>query len=399
MIVVALLFGKLFQRLGQPAVIGEVIAGICLGPSVLGGFSAKLFPLEGRPLLKLLSTLGVVTFMFLIGLDLRLGHLKRSLKKVAAVVAFMGTIVPFGLGLLLAFALYPGHKHVQFLAFAVFMGAAMSITAFPVLARIMIEKDMYSKPLGVLTMACAAGDDVLTWATVAFVLAVMSSGSGWETPYICAAGGLFTFLMVKVVRPRLERFAERSLDPAALSLVVAALLLSAFATAAIGLHEIFGAFLAGAVFPRGRLAVQVRERVGAVALILLPVFFVVTGLNVHVGGLGEKGAWQLGLILLVACSGKVLGGFLGARAYGVKMRESLALGVLMNTRGLTELIVLNIGLQAGVIDTSLFTLLVLMAVLTTVATGPLLGLIRPDPYLGEMDGVETGVPVGVEEES
>jgi Kef-type K+ transport system membrane component KefB len=383
-VVVALLFGRLFQRMGQPPVIGEVIAGICLGPSLLGHFSTVLFPLESRPLLKLLSTLGVVTFMFLIGLELRLGHLKQGRKRVAAGVALLGTLIPFGLGLLMAFPLYASHNHARFLAFAVFMGAAMSITAFPVLARIMIEKKMYSTPLGVVTMACAAGDDVLTWATVAFVLAVMSSASGWDLPYICGAAAVFAVVMIKVLRPRLERFSDRSLDSTTLSAIVAALLLCAFATAALGLHEIFGAFLAGAIFPRGRLAEQVRDRVSSVALILLPMFFVVTGLNVHIGGVGGQGIWQLGLILVVACVGKLLGGVLGARASGLKMRESVALGVLMNTRGLTELIVLNIGLQAGVIDTRLFTLLVLMAVVTTVATGPLLDLIKPDPYLGEL---------------
>ena len=382
-VLAAQLFGRLFQRFGQPPVIGEVIAGISLGPSILGHYSHALFPIDGLPFLKLLSTLGVVSFMFLIGLELRLGHLRRERRRAAGGVALLGTIVPFGLGLLMAFALYPSHHQARFLAFAVFMGAAMSITAFPVLARIMIEKRMYTKPLGVVTMACAAGDDVLTWATLAFVLAVMSSASHLDLPYIIGMALLFAFLMIRVVRPALNRFADRPLDAVTLSLVVAGVLLCAFSTAAVGLHEIFGAFVAGAIFPRGKLADQVRAQMSSMATILLPMFFVVTGLNVDIAGVGLAGIWQFALILLVACSGKFIGGILGARANGLKMRESVALGVLMNTRGLTELIVLNIGLQAGVIDAKLFSLLVLMAVVTTVATGPLLDAIKPDPYLGE----------------
>jgi Kef-type K+ transport system membrane component KefB len=381
-LITATLAGKLFQRIGQPPVIGEVVAGICLGPSVLGGASAALFPLENRPLLKMLSTVGLVVFMFLIGLDLDLEELGHGRHRVAAGVAVAGTVIPFGLGVLLAIGLHPSHHLVGFWPFALFLGAAMSITAFPVLARILIERDLYSTPLGVVSMACAAGDDVLTWATLALVVAIVSASGAWQLPYIVATSLVFAVVMIRVVRPWLRRFADRELTATGLTMVVVGITLCSYLTSALGVHEIFGAFLLGAVFPRGGLARQVADRLGAVAVILLPMFFVATGLNVDVAAVGMAAAWQFPLILLVACVGKFGGAMVGARAYGLPGRESLALGALMNTRGLTELVVLNIGLQLGVLDPGLFTLLVLMAVVTTMATGPLLGLIRPDPWLG-----------------
>jgi Kef-type K+ transport system membrane component KefB len=259
----------------------------------------------------------------------------------------------------------------------------MSITAFPVLARILIERKLYNTPLGVVTMAAAAGDDILTWATLALVVAIISSSGAWQLPYVCVLAIVFGVLMVKVVRPRLKRFGDRPLDATSMSVIVAAVLASSFITSAIGIHEIFGAFLLGAVFPRGRLAEEVRKQLDSVSLILLPVFFVATGLSVDIGGVGLQGLWQLSLILLVACVGKLAGACIGARSQRLALRESVALGVLMNTRGLTELVVLGIGRDLGILDQQLFTLLVVMAVITTVATGPLLRIVRPDPFLGK----------------
>ena len=384
-IVVARLAGALFERLRQPAVIGEVIAGIALGPSVLGGWSDGLFPDSGRPLLRILATFGLVVFMFLVGLEMDLGLLGHGRHRISTAVALAGTAVPFLLGIALAAALHPGHEVGDFLPFALFMGTAMSTTAFPVLARILQERNLYDKPLGVLTMASAAGDDVLTWGVLAVVVAIVTATGAWTLPYIFALSALFGLLMIVAVRPALARFAERDLKPPDVALVVAGILACAFATSAIGVHEIFGAFLLGAVFPRGALAEQVRRRLAPVAVILLPVFFVTTGLNVDVGGVGWDGAWELGLILLVACAGKLIGTGIAARSQGLAGRESLALGVLMNTRGLTELVVLNVGRELGVLDGPLFTLLVLMAVVTTVATSPVLDMVRPDPWLGEGD--------------
>jgi K+:H+ antiporter len=381
-VVVARLAGRLFERLGQPPVIGEIVAGLALGPTVLGGWSTNLFPLTIRPMLRVLATLGLVLFMFLVGLEMNLGHLTDRRQRISGAVAVAGTAAPFALGVLLGLVLHPTHADAHLAPFALFMGACMSITAFPVLARILQERRLYETPLGTLAMACAAGDDVLTWATLAIVVAVATSSAGWELPWICLLAVTFGAVMILVVRPALARAAERPAGPGDLPAVVVGILVCAWATSAMGLHEIFGAFLLGAVFPRGDLARRVRAPLEAMAAILLPIFFVTTGLNVDLGGVGLRGLWQFALILGVACAGKLLGAVGGARMLGLAARESLALGVLMNTRGLTELVVLNIGLSLGVLDRSLFSLLVLMAVVTTVATAPLLGLIRPDPDLG-----------------
>ncbi len=382
-IVVARLAGALFKRIGQPPVIGEVIAGIALGPSLLGGWSDGLFPLESRPLLKILASLGLAVFMFLVGLELDLSHLVGRGRRASTGVAVAGTAVPFAAGVFLAVALHSTHSQGDFVPFALFIGVAMSTTAFPVLARILQERHLYDTPLGVLTMASAAGDDVLTWATLAVVVTIVASTGAWTLPYIVLLCVLFSLFLILVVRPRLARHTDRSVGSTEIALVAAGILACAFATAAIGVHEIFGAFFLGAVFPRGQFAEEVRNRLEPVATILLPVFFVTTGLNVDIGGIGTTGLWQLGLILFVACAGKFVGAVLGARSQGLATRESLALGVLMNTRGLTELVVLNIGRDLGVLDGELFTLLVVMAVVTTVATSPLLDLVKPDPWLGQ----------------
>lgn len=381
-VVVARGAGILAGRLGQPPVIGEIVAGLGLGPSLLGGWSAHLFPADTRPLLRLLATLGLVLFMFLVGLEMNLGHLTDRRQRVSAAVAVAGTAVPFALGALLGLALHPTHRGTDLLPFVLFLGASMSITAFPVLARILQERGLYGTPLGTLAMASAAGDDVLTWATLAVVVAVATSGTGWELPWIGALSVAFGALLLLVVRPALARYADREAAPGDLALVVAAILACGWATSAIGVHEIFGAFLLGAVFPRGTWADDLRPRLQAMAAVLLPVFFVTTGLNVDLGRVGLQGLWQLGLILVVACAGKLLGAVGGARSLGLAGREALALGVLMNTRGLTELVVLNVGLALGVLDGPLFSLLVVMAVVTTVATAPLLAIVRPDPDLG-----------------
>ena len=381
-IAVARIAGALFRRIGQPPVIGEVIAGIALGPSLLGDWSNGLFPLESRPLLRILASLGLVVFMFLVGLEMNLGHLGRDRRRISSAVAVLGTCVPFVMGIVLAMALHPSHRTGDFVPFALFIGAAMSTTAFPVLARILQERQIYDTPLGVLTMASAAGDDVLTWATLAVVVAIVADTGAWTLPYILVLSVAFALLMIFVVGPLLARYGDRTLGSAQLTLVVAGLLASAFVTSAIGIHEIFGAFLLGVVFPRGPLADSLTGHLGSFAAILLPVFFVTTGLNVDIGGVGLEGLGQLGLILLVACAGKLLGAGVGARLQGLARRESVAMGVLMNTRGLTELVVLNIGRDLGVLDGPLFTLLVIMAVVTTVATSPLLDVIKPDPWLG-----------------
>lgn len=380
-LLVALLAGRLFEWLGQPMVVGEVIGGIALGPSVLGHFSESLFPPGARPGLQLLSTVGLLVFMFLMGLELDLDHFRRGGRRVAAGVAVWGSVVPFALGALLAVVVYQAHDSVDLLPFALFMGAAMSVTALPVLARILQERGMNGTPLGVVALACAVVDDVLTWVTLALVTAIVGTSSALGLAGVVSSGVAFTFGAIWVLRPALARYADRRCDPSKLLAVMVGILVCSSLTSAAGVHEIFGAFLFGAVFPRGPLADQLRSRLQPVALVLLPLFFVTVGLNVRVGGIGLSGLWPLVMILVVACTGKVLGAAFGAWSHGVRGRSALALGVLMNTRGLTELVVLDVGRTLGIIDDQLFTLLVLMAVITTAATGPLLRVIKPDHSL------------------
>jgi Kef-type K+ transport system membrane component KefB len=378
--------GWLAHRLGQPRVVGEMIAGILLGPTLWGHGTLDLFPLEARPALTSLSTLGVVLFMFLVGLELRHEHLDGHRKRLAAGVAAAGTALPFVLGVLSALLLYESSapRGVDRLAFCLFVGTALSITAFPVLARILVERGLHDRPLGAVVMAAAAFDDVASWITLALALAVISS-SGLGSLAGTVALTALVALAARWVHGVLARWdPDRAFGPMALPLAAAAVLGSALVTHVIGLHEIFGAFIAGVVVPRGRFADELRRRLEPAAALLLPVFFVVTGLRVELGAVGADGVWQFALILAAACVGKVVGAGLGGRATGLGARESLAVGVLMNARGLTELVVLNMGLEAGAIDRDLFSLLVLMAIVTTVATGPLLGAIRPDPDLSEL---------------
>jgi Kef-type K+ transport system membrane component KefB len=380
-IVAARIGGWVFQKLRQPAVVGEVVAGILLGPTLLGGISDDLFPPETRPLLRMLATLGVVVFMFVVGLEVDRRRL-RDHARTAGTVSITGMAVPFVLGVGLAVVLRPSHPEGDDLPFVLFLGTAMAITAFPVLVRILQERDLQNRPLGVLATAAAAVDDVMAWIILALVVSLTTAEGGADLPVTIVLAVAFAAFMIVVVRGRLRRFADLDLSTTLFSAALAAVFVSAFLTATIGIHEIFGAFLFGLVFPRGHLAEQVEQRLSTVALILLPVFFVATGLNVDITGIGVEGAWQLAAIVAVAFAGKFGGAYLGARLHGLRGRDALGVGALMNTRGLAELVVLAVGRDLGVIDDQLFTLLVVMAVVTTVATGPLLDLIRPHPDLG-----------------
>ena len=425
-IVVARLMGRLFVRLRQPAVIGEIVGGILLGPSLLGllpgNLPQVLFPTDIRPYLSVIAQLGLVLFMFIVGLEVDL-RLIQARRRVATTVSLSSIALPFGLGVALAFVLYPAHSvagpdahTVPPLAFALFLGAAMSITAFPVLARILTERRMHRTPVGVLALACAAIDDVVAWSLLAVVVAVAVGGTlaGFGTILLLTV--VYALVMVVVVRPLLARLTVRyraagRLTPDVLAVVLAGLLLSACATEVIGIHAIFGAFVFGAVIPRSepaftRAVLQRLEQVST--LLLLPVFFVIAGLQVDVRGVGSAGAVELLLILVVAIGGKFLGALGAARLSQVPHRQAAALGVLMNTRGLTEIVILQVGLQLGVLDTRLFTLMVLMAIITTVMTEPLLRRVYPDRMvardiaeaeraeLGEADsfGVLVSVPEG-----
>lgn len=379
-LIAARLGGWLFARLRQPPVIGEVVVGILLGPTLLGDLSTTLFPDDARPLLKVLATIGVVVFMFLVGLEVDRTQL-RAHARTAGAVSIGGMVLPFLLGVLLALGLESSSGGDD-LAFVLFMGVAMSITAFPVLVRILIDRGLDQRPIGVLVIAAAAVDDLVAWLVLAAVASLAASEGVAEVARSAGLLVVFATVMVVIVRPRLRPLSEVVPGPGLLSLVLAGLFLSSFLTAAIGVHEIFGAFLVGLVFPRGAMERDLRDRLEIVGLVFLPVFFVATGLNVDLSGVGRDGALQFVVIMAVAFGGKLGGATLAARTQGLALRESFAVGALMNTRGLTELIVLTVGRELGVIDDELFSLLVLMAVATTVATGPLLSVIRPDPDLG-----------------
>ena len=394
-IVVARLMGALAKRIRQPAVVGEIIGGILLGPSLLGAFpghlSTHLIPLAERPHLQVLADLGVVLFMFIVGLEVDLNLIKGR-ARLAATVSLTSIALPFGAGSALAVLLlhhaYGGS--VKEKAFTLFIGASMSITAFPVLARILTERGMQRTELGTLTLACAAVDDLMAWSLLGVVIGVVEAKSAIDLPRTLVAALAFVAFMMLAVRPLLDRLMQRGRRADAfpvdlLATVFVGLLVSAWVTDAIGIHLIFGAFVFGAAVPkRGneQLVASIVERIESVAVVLLlPIFFMITGLSVNVRTIGIRGAVDLLAILAAAIGGKFIGAAGAARLQGLTNRRAAAVGTLMNTRGLTELIILNVGLQLGVLSSKLFTLMVLMAVITTVMTEPLLRLVYPDRML------------------
>jgi Kef-type K+ transport system membrane component KefB len=381
--------GSVFERwLGQPAVMGEIVAGLLLGPSVLGAISgsAQAFVLapDAAPHLGIVAKIGVVLFMFLVGLELDTKLLRGSTHATVA-ISHASIVVPFVLGTALATYLYPRYAtdNVSFTTFALFVGVSMSVTAFPVLARILTDRRVSSTPLGTTAIACAAVDDVTAWCLLALVSGVATSqiqGAFFTLGQVA----LYLAVMFFVARPLLARLAAReakktgpvSLD--VLAIVLACLLLSAVATESMGIHALFGAFLVGAMMPHdGRLAEQLRARLeDVVVVLLLPVFFAFTGMRTQIGLVSSASDWlACAAVIGVATLGKFGGTLLAARFARMGWRESSALGILMNTRGLMELIVLNVGLDMGVLSPTLFTMFVLMAVATTFATTPLFALI------------------------
>jgi K+:H+ antiporter len=387
-VAVARLLGAVARRLGQPPVIGEVLAGLLLGPSLFGsGFSSALFPDDIRPFLTALGNVGVALFMFVVGLELE-RTLVRGRGKLAATVSLGSIVLPFALGAVLALTFAGRHAGANRLGFVLFVGAAMSVTAFPVLARILTDRRMRNTALGGLALTCAAIDDVLAWSLLAVV--VVLSGNAGSRQWLLALLPLYVALMVWGVRPVLRRFFATAPArlPVALAVSLIGALLSGAVTEWIGLHFIFGAFLFGVLIPREgteRLRAEILGRISEFnTALLLPVFFIVAGLNADLSGLGAAGLGELGLVLLVAVTGKFGGAFAGARLHGLPARKSAALATLMNTRGLTELIILTVGRQLGVLDRPLYSIMVVMAVLTTAMAGPLLRWIYP-PRLVELD--------------
>lgn len=387
----ARLLGTCARLIGQPPVIGEIVAGILLGPSLLGDLVGDdLFPADLQAPLKALADVGLVLFMFVVGLELD-QRLVRGKGRIAAGVSLGSTLLPFGLGALLALAIADDHVGGEDrLAFVLFLGAAMSATAFPVLARILTDRDMHRTRLGGLALACAAVIDVLAWTALAVVVALAGSGEGqWRIAFAVP----FALVMIFGVRPALRRLVpayDRAgrLTPNLLAVVLIGLFLSAWATEWLHVHFIFGAFLFGAVMPRGgaaeRLTHEILERLEQLAvLLLLPMFFVVAGFNVDLGALRVSSFGTLAAILFVAVFGKLAGAYLTARLMGVPKRESAGLAALVNTRGLTEIVILSVGLQKGVLDTELYSLMVVMALVTTAMTGPLLNRLYPKEKVAE----------------
>jgi len=383
-LVLARVLGAAAKRIGQPPVIGEITAGVLLGPTLFKGEIANtLFPTDIRPLLSALATIGLVLFMFIVGFEL--DHtLMRGKERIAVSVSVGSILLPFGLGAALGLYLIRNHPTEQRLGFVLFLGAAMSVTAFPVLARILTDRNMHRTAIGGLALASAAVDDILAWSLLAVVVTV--AGSGGSDQWHVALAVPFVVVMFAVVRPQLRRLvaahrAAGRLTPGILAVVLVGLLLSCYATEWLGVHYIFGAFLFGAIMPREgaeQLRHEILERLEQVSvLLLLPVFFMVAGLKVDLSKVGLTGLGELALILLVAIVGKFVGAFVGARMQGVRSRQSAVLATLMNTRGLTEIVILTVGLELGVLDGDLFSLMVVMAIVTTVMAGPILGRIYP----------------------
>lgn len=384
---VARLFGLLANKIKQPAVVGEIIAGVLLGPSLLGwtmpSLSAFLFPAESLKNLQFLSQIGLAFFMFIVGMELDISKIRNKAHD-AVMISHASIVVPFFLGVWLAYYLFTAFAPagVSFLAFALFMGIAMSITAFPVLARIVQERKLTGTPLGTMAITCAAADDVTAWCILAVVVAIVKAGGLVSALITIVLAVVFVAAMLVMVRPWLARTVNRHMargrQKAAISAVFFTLLLSALAAEVVGIHALFGAFLAGVIMPQEagikQLLTDKLEDVSV--LLLLPIFFVFTGLRTQIGLLNESHLWVVcGMIMLVAVAGKFGGSTLTARLMGQSWRQSVSIGALMNTRGLMELVVLNIGYDLGILSPEIFAMMVLMALATTFMTGPLLDLV------------------------
>jgi Kef-type K+ transport system membrane component KefB len=408
-LVTARLLGRLFHRLGQPAVVGEVVGGLVLGPSLLGLMpgdpSAVLFPGDIQPYLRVIAQFGLIIYLFIVGLELDTRALAGN-RKAAVSISLSSILVPFALGATAGLLLHSRHDEttrlvgaqlvpatVELVPFALFCGLAIAGSAFAILARILDERRLFQTRLGSLIMGSTVVDDVAVWTLAAVVLAVAASADLTELPVTMGGLALFVAFLLGVVRPALDRHLtsryERvgHLNPDLFAVILVGLLVSAMVTTQLGISPILGAFLFGAALPRRRTAAmfrEVNERLEALSvLVLLPVFFVVTGLGVDIGALGWEGLATLVLFIAIATTGKMLGAYIGASTNGIQGRRALGIGVLMNTRGLTELAILSLGRDLGVLDPTMFTVLVCTAIATTLISGPLLRLVYPDHLIAQ----------------
>jgi Kef-type K+ transport system membrane component KefB len=391
------IFGRLCRYFGQPPVIGEVIAGLSLGPSLLGAISPDamhlLIPsqvLDPKSAvatsLKVIAQLGVILYMFLVGLELNAAQLKHK-AHAAVAISHASIVVPFTLGTILSLWLYPmlSDRDVPFVSFALFLGVAMSITAFPVLARILTDRNLQNTPVGTVALSCAAADDVTAWCLLSLVVGIAKSEVG-NAAFVVGGALAFILIVFFVARPLLVRYvrfmdqSESGLQPYAIVVVYVMILGAAALTEWIGIHAIFGAFLLGVIIPSdSSIAKSFQSKLKEpVTVLLLPAFFAYTGMRTEIGLLNDWSQWLVCLVIIfVATLGKFGGTLLAARYAGESWREAGILGMLMNTRGLMELIVLNIGLDLGVISPTLFAMMVIMALVTTITTAPALQFLSP----------------------
>ena len=402
---------KVLRKFGQPEVIGEVMGGIFLGPSVLGWLfpaaGAFLFPPTSLANLGLLSQIGLIIFMFVVGMEVDTDVLKKKVHS-AILISHASMVMPFLLGSLLSLALYKDYAPagVPFTPFCLFMGIAMSITAFPVLARILRERGLSLSPFGTVALTCAAIDDLTAWCALAIVAAVSRQGTIVNSLVDIALCGIHIAAMLFVVGPLLNRLIAGGTSPTmgrmspqsqggegaegatgsirekgAIAAVLFTVFFSALVTETIGIHALFGAFLAGMVIPRETAFRETLARRLELfsTMILLPLFFALSGLRTQISLLNDGSSWVIcGIIILVAITGKFVGSAGAARWSGSTWRDSLVIGALMNTRGLVELVALNIGYDLGIITPVIFTMMVIMALVTTLMTGPLLSFLMPD---------------------
>ncbi|NUY80575.1 cation:proton antiporter [Flavobacterium sp. MAH-1] len=388
-IFVARFFGWVSRKIGQPSVVGEIIAGVVLGPSLVGMYwpevSTHLFPKESLGNLQFLSQIGLIFFMFVIGMELDLKVLRNKAHD-AVVISHASIIFPFSLGVGLAYFIYErfAPAGVDFLSFALFCGVSMSITAFPVLARIVQERGIHKTRLGAIAITCAAADDITAWCILAVVIAIVKAGSITSAFYVIAMAIVYVILMINVVRPFLKRVGElnstrESLSKPVVAIFLLTLIISAYVSEIIGIHALFGAFMAGVIMPEsGKFRNIFIEKIEDVSVIvLLPLFFVFTGLRTQIGLLSDVSLLSTACwIVAIAVIGKFVGSTIAAKFVGQNWKDALSIGALMNTRGLMELVALNIGYDLGVLTPEIFTMMVLMALITTFMTGPSLDLIN-----------------------
>ncbi len=388
-IIASRIFSLILTLVGQPSVIGEILAGIFLGPSAMGllfpDFFHYIFPANSLGTLQFLSQIGVSFFIFIFVMELALRIIKSKARD-ALFVSNVSIAIPFVLGVSLAYYLFDSYapSGVGFLAFALFIGISLSITAFPVLARILQERGMTKTPVGSMAIICAATNDVIGWCILAAVIAIAKAGAIASALFTIILAIVFVSIMLLIVKPYLTKLSRKQLNPEmpgklAVSLSFLTLLCSAYIAELIGIHALFGAFLAGVIMPQSfNFKQKITEKLEDVSvLVLLPVFFAFTGLRTQIGLLNDSHSWAtFGLIFLVAVCGKFGGSMFAAKFAGQTWKNSLMLGALMNTRGLMELIVLNIGYDLGILSPQIFAMMVLMALATTLMTGPCLNLIE-----------------------